>query len=63
MQQHIAILIYLVERILNQTQYAASGDDTERDIKVTKLLENYNIEGYLTAFQSVMNAYDIIHTR
>ena len=59
MQQQMELLRGLVEGVQKQGEKAAIKLERDRDVKVTKLTEEDDIEAYLTTFERLMKAYEI----
>ena len=58
MRQQMELLNGLVEGVQTQGEIAALKPDRDRDVKVTKLTEEDDIEAYLTIFEHLMKAYE-----
>lgn len=60
MQEKFDMAMQLVENVGKSKHSALSGEST---VKVTKLTEDNDIEGYLTTFERQMAAYEIERKR
>ena len=63
MREQLNMLRELVTGIQEQGEKATLKMERNRDVKVTKLTEEDDIEAYLTTFERLMNAYDIQEER
>jgi len=63
MRRQMELLKGLVEGVQRQGETAALKLERDRDVKVTKLTEEDDIEAYLTTFERLMKAYEIREER
>ena len=63
MRQQMDLLRGLIEGVQKQGETAAIKLERDRDVKVTKLTEEDDIEAYLTTFERLMKAYDVREER
>ena len=62
-RQQMELLRGLVEGVQRQGLVNAPRQENDRDVKVTKLTEEDDIEAYLTTFERLMQAYEIRRER
>ena len=55
----MGLLQSLIEGVKRQSEAAVRKAENDKDVKVTKLTENDDIEAYLTTFERLMLAYEV----
>ena len=63
MRQQMELLKGLIKGVQRQGETAALKLERDRDVKVTKLTEEDDIEAYLTTFECLMKAYEVREDR